>query len=267
MIRSFFAVAAILVFVTSGAWLWYRLDQPVRVVRVEGAISQAEQDAIQAVLGEAFTDGVLSIDLDELTERIFGLSWPREVQVRRLWPDGLLVQVKREPLVASWGDEGAFLTSAGKVVQLPGHVEEALPALSANLSTPLQTMQTYLLLQEQLRASGLVIHSLAENALGEWLVTLDNGTSVALGNRLLSERLQRFLLLYHRVLAERMPEPAYVDTRYENGLAVRQGEPEPVVPPQPGVMQESESLLALEKPAYGKTLEHQPIESRVRNGF
>lgn len=264
MIRGILAAIAVLALTIGGTWLWLRLDQPVRVVRVEGTISQAEQDAIRAVLSDALTDGVLSIDLDELTARIFGLSWPREVRVRRLWPDGLLIQVKREPLVASWGDD-AFLTSAGKVVRLPGHQEDALPGLSASLSTPLQTMQTYLLLQEQLRTSELVVRSLAENSLGEWVVTLDNGISVALGNRELSERLQRFLLLYHQVLADRIPEPAYVDTRYENGLAVRQGEPQPA--PEPAAASGSEPLLALEKRAQGKARQQQQIGSSIRNGF
>jgi cell division protein FtsQ len=224
MIRAVLAVIGLIALLGGGASLWLRLDQPVRVVRVEGAISQAEQDAIREVCRNAVTDGVLSIDLEELTARIYDLSWPREVRVRRSWPDGLLIQVKREPLVAAWG-ETEFLTSAGKVVRLPGHHEETLPSLSANLSTPLETMQAYLLLQEQLRPSGLGITSLVENSLGEWELTLDNGITVALGNQLLSERLQRFLLLYHRVLAERVPEPARVDTRYENGLAVQHGDP------------------------------------------
>jgi len=267
MIRAFLAVLAVFALSIGGLWLWLRLDQPVRVVRVEGTLSQAEQDAIRAVLSESLTDGVLSVDLDELTARIFGLSWPREVRVRRLWPDGVLVQVKREPLVATWGDD-AFLTSAGKVVQLPGLQEDALPALSARLSTPLETMQAFLLLQEQLRASELVIAKLEENALGEWLVTLDNGISVALGNHDLSKRLQRFLLLYRRVLAERVPEPAYVDARYENGLAVRLGEPvDPVGPQQdqevaPEAASEADALLA-----FGKARQQQQTEAEIRNGF
>jgi len=245
MIRSLLAMIAVFSLVVSGLYLWHRLDQPVRVVRVEGSLSPAEQQAIQAVCSEALVAGVLSIDLEELTERIYDLSWPRDVRVRRLWPDGLLIQVEREPVVAVWG-RNAFLTSAGKVVNMPGLGDSGLPLLAAELSTPRQTMQTFQLLQDQLRPSGLVIRALEENALGEWLLTLDNGISVALGNHLLSERVQRFLLLYHRVLAERMPEPARVDTRYENGVAVRRGEP----------------MLALE----GRP-EQQQIDSRTRNGF
>lgn len=263
MIRAVLAVMGLFALLISGAYLWHRLDQPVRVVRVEGAISQPEQQAIRDVVSESLTDGVLSIDLDAVAARILDLSWPREVRVRRLWPDGLLVQVQREPLVAAWGRE-AFLTSGGKVVRLAGHHEEALPVLSASLSTPVETMQTYLLLQEQLRPSGLVIHGLEENPLGEWLLTLDNGISVALGNRLLSERLQRFLLLYHRVLAERVPEPARVDARYENGLAVRMGDPAvaPESAPEHQATPAAEPMLAFEKHR-----EQQTIEPSIRNGL
>lgn len=265
MIRAILAVVAVLALTVGGVWLWMRLDQPVRLVRVEGALSQAERDAIRSVLGEALTEGVLSIDLDALTTRIFDLAWPREVRVRRLWPNGLLIQVEREPLVALWGDD-AFLTSAGKVVRLPGLEEGPLPELSAHLSTPLQTMQTFLLLQQQLRASELAIDSLRENPLGEWVMTLDNGTSVALGNRHLTERLQRFLLLYRQVLAERSAEPVHVDTRYENGLAVRFPESRPdSVPagtPAPAAGSAQEAMLA-----FGKARHQQEIQSGIRNGF
>jgi cell division protein FtsQ len=277
MIRAFLAVIGLIALLAGAAGLWLRLDQPVRVVRVEGAISQAEQDAIREVCSDALTEGVLSIDLEELTARIHDLSWPREVRVRRAWPDGLLIQVTREPLVAAWGST-EFLTSAGKVVRLAGHHEEALPVLSASLATPLETMQTYLLLQEQLRPDGLGITSLVENSLGEWELTLDNGITVALGNRLLSERLQRFLLLYHRVLAERVPEPARVDTRYENGLAVRHGDPAetPVDAPAegtdgapgtdtPATTAEPAALLAYGRAATSQP--RQPIEPSSRNGL
>jgi cell division protein FtsQ len=230
MIRAVLSVLLTLALVVAGTWVWLRLDQPVRVVRVEGATSSAERDAVQAVLDDALVNGILSVDLDELSARIFALSWPREVRLRRLWPDGLLVQVRREPLVAIWGADD-FLTSTGKVVSLPGHADDALPALSAVLSTPQETMQTYLLLKEQLQPSELIIERLDENALGEWSLALDNGVEVMLGDRELSARLTRFLVLYHRILEPRMPTPARVDARYQNALAVRMGPEAPARPP------------------------------------
>jgi cell division protein FtsQ len=252
MIRAVLAVFAVFSLVIGGTWIWLRLDQPIRVVRVEGAASVAEQDAVQSVLDDALVNGVLSIDLEELTTRIFALSWPREVRVRRLWPNGLVVRVQREPFVAAWGDSG-FLTSAGKVVLLPGHDDDSLPVLSAELSSPAQTMETFLLLQERLRGSELTISGLSENVIGEWALKLDNGIELMLGSSSLAERLARFVVLYHRVLEERMPAPVRVDARYQNALAVHLDAPEK--PPE-------NNLLALEN-----TPAPRSQESDTRHGF
>jgi cell division protein FtsQ len=246
MIRTVLGFIAVLLLLAGSSYLWQRLDQPVRTVRVEGALSNVEQAAIREVCAESLHAGVLSMDLDELTDRIYDLGWPREVRVRRVWPGGLVIQVEREPLVAAWGREG-FLTSAGKVVHLPGHTEQqVLPVLSAALSTPRQTMQTYQMLQDPLGESGLKISALEENLLGEWVLTLDNGITVALGHQAITDRLQRFLLIYRKVLVDRMPELAHVDTRYENGVAVRWGE----------------AMLA-----YEKTQQQPQLDPRTRNGF
>lgn len=252
MIRAVLAVIAVFSLVIGGTWVWLRLDQPIRVVRVEGAASVAEQEAVQAVLDDALVNGVLSIDLRELTTRIFALSWPREVRVRRLWPNGLVVRVQREPFVAAWGESG-FLTSAGKVVVLTGHEDDSLPVLSAELSSPAETMETFLLLQERLRASELTITGLSENIIGEWSLSLDNGIELMLGSSGLAERLARFLVLYHRVLEERMPGVVRVDARYQNALAVHL--PEPVAPPR-------DNLLALDN-----TPAPRSQESDIRHGF
>lgn len=249
MIRAVLSVIAVFSLVIACTWLWLRLDQPIRFVRVEGAASVAEQQAVQRVLDDALVNGVLSIDLEELTTRIFALSWPREVRVRRQWPNGLVVRVQREPFVAAWGDTG-FLTSAGKVVVLPGHEDDSLPILSAQLSSPAETMETFLLLQERLRASELTISGLAENVIGEWSLKLDNGVELMLGSSSLSERLRRFLVLYHRVLEQRMPAPVRVDARYQNALAVNLAEPL------------DDNLLAL-----GITETQRLQESDTRNGF
>ena len=219
MIRNFITIVVLLCLMLAGWSVWRQLDNPVRSVRVEGRLSPGEQGAIRDVVSRSLDEGVLSLDVAELSGRILALSWPRAVEVRRVWPDALVIRVEKESVVAAWGD-GGYLNSAGKIVQLADGAE-GVPELATSLSDPRRAMEIYQVLESRVNPAGLSIERLEENSLGEWLITLTGGATVALGNEALIERLERFLLAYRRALSERHDEIAHVDVRYDNGLAVR----------------------------------------------
>jgi cell division protein FtsQ len=215
---------ALLLTLSLGVFLtWRQLDQPVRAVRVQGSLSEAEQRAVREAVGPFLVQGLLSLDLDALTENILALSWPRDVRLRRAWPDGLIISVDRELLVATWGADG-YLTSVGKIVHLPDLAEE-LPVLRASIASPRQAMEVYQMLQKELDVSGLKIRQLQESPLGEWQLTLENGLTLALGNDYLAERTHRFLTVYHEVLRQEQQGELRVDARYGNGVAVSRTTP------------------------------------------
>lgn len=218
MFRRLLAIVAILLLALAAMLAWEQLDQPLRVVRVEGPLSVAEQQAVREVVSSVASGGLLSMDLDAVCAEILALSWPREVRLRRVWPHSLIISVDREALVASWGRDG-YLTSAGKIVHLPD-IAADLPVLDAQLSSPRQAMELYQMLQKQLDVGGLRIQKLSENALGEWQLTLAGGLTVALGNDFLTERLNRFLTVYRQVLQEEPQSGVHADARYGNGVAV-----------------------------------------------
>lgn len=222
MLRSTLALVVVAALGLAGWSIWLQLDQPVRSVRVQGVLTESEREAIRSVVMENLSAGVLSLDTEDLVRDIEALSWPRDVRVRRMWPDALAIEVERESVVAAWGD-GGYLTSAGKVVRIAGGPDD-VPHLSAMMSTPRQTMEFYQRLTLRVAPLGLSIVRLDENELGEWMLTLANGMTVALGNEALSERLSRFLLAYQRALSTRANAIAHVDTRYANGIAVRWSE-------------------------------------------
>jgi len=223
VIRNVLACLLLIVVLVIGLSVWRQLDQPLRAVRVLGVLTEAEQRAIQEAVDQSLQDGVLSADLAELTQRLRDLSWTRSVEVRRQWPDTLLIQVEKESVVAAWGDQG-YITTAGRVVRLADAALE-LPTLAAAMSTPRQVMEMYLMLESRVSTAGLSIARLEENGLGEWLIGFEGGMTVALGNEAVTERLGRFLLAYQRGLRDRAADIAHVDVRYANGLAVRWKEP------------------------------------------
>jgi len=167
---------------------------------------------------------LLSTDLGELREHLMALSWPRLVQVRRVWPDTIAIRIERQLVVAKWGGEG-YLTAGGELVGGPDRAAR-VPLLDCAVAAPKRALEVYRHLQDIAARDGLEIRALAENALGEWRLELANGVRARLGADALRRRMERFMEV-HRHLAE-ASEPAvrYLDLRYANGVAVRFGEPE-----------------------------------------
>jgi cell division protein FtsQ len=195
------------------------LNQPVRIVRVLGNITEAEQRQIRDAVTPSLGEGLRSVELMRVAASVYRLSWPRQVTVRRLWPAALELHVERELPIAVWGDEG-FLTSEGRVMQFPESSPE-LPVFSCASSTPREAMEVYGLLYEALTGSGTRIVELSESALGEWEVALENGIRVLLGRHDLGRRMRRFQVVRESVLENRTDAVRYIDARYANGVAVR----------------------------------------------
>jgi cell division protein FtsQ len=213
------ALSFVALIVVGSALLWVELNQPIRIVRVAGELSAAEQRQIRGAIGGSLGKGLLGLDLTSVQADIRRLSWPREVTVRRLWPAGLEIQVEKDLAVASWGDEG-FLTSDGRVMQFPD-APPGLPAFLCHRSAPHEAMKVYGLLKNALASTGVEISTLHESELGEWEVELDSGLRVLLGRHGLVDRMRRFGLVYERALQDKLEMVRYVDARYANGIAVR----------------------------------------------
>ena len=227
---------------------WLAVDRQVRVVKVEGQLSEAEAAQIRRRIGQVLQRRLLTMDVARLRERVLELSWPGAVSVRKVWPDTIVVRVARRSVVARWADAG-YLTPAGEILNTPNGPLD-LPVFDCALSSPRQAMELYRYLQGMARDAGLVIDQVVENELGEWRLAVsapattpaetqnapgagkgagdiaswasDPGSlTVMLGADRLRERMQRFLVACSRLLGSRAGAVEYVDLRYQNGIAVR----------------------------------------------
>ena len=217
--------------VALGLVIYVQLDKPVARVIVSGPLGDAERAEVRDVVGRTVEGGLLSADLESIRAAIMRLSWPRRVAIRRAWPASLEIRVEKPMVVARWQD--AYMSSDGQIVRLPG-VRTDLPVFDCRISEPRLAMEIFHRLSAASSAHGLAISAVEENALGEWTLTLNPESEtdreisaeslgefdLALGATMLTERLERFLVVYDQALAARSAEINRVDARYDNGVAV-----------------------------------------------
>ena len=208
--------------VVAGVAIWIKFDRPINTIVIEGDLTLAEQVAMQEHIGALDLPGILSLALPRLETQLQQMDWARRVDVRRRWPNKLVIYVNKESPVAQW-DDHTFLSADGDILQLPDQYDQ-LPRLSAQLSSPRESMEIFRLLQQYAARQGLEILELTETAQGEWHVGFESGTVLRLGAVELEARMNRFLSAYTNIIQQQRRPVAYVDARYPSGVAVRYSE-------------------------------------------
>ena len=197
-VRRLVSILGFICAVFALAGIWHVLDRPVDTIVVSGEPTQAERKWVEQALSSLPLGGILSTDLEAIENQLITMGWTRQVTVRRHWPDRLEVRLHKVVPVARWGAQG-YLAANGEPMELPDEYYD-LPKLSANISTPQQTMEVYRLLQLFASRLDLQIVTLSESSQGEWLVGFTDGMQVFLGARDVNARMRRFLRVYSNAL-------------------------------------------------------------------
>ena len=212
---TFFALALGL-----GYGLIFALDQPIRIVSVEGKFQRVSPVQVEHAVTDGLTDGFMTVDLDQVRQRVQALDWVDQARVKRRWPNGLRVEVTEQVAAARWGEAGLLNTRGELFIRDARHVPPELPRLSGPEGSEWQVAQRYLSAQGRLIAAGTRLNALQLDARGAWNLQLASGIEVRLGRREVEQRLDRFIQTALPVMSPRLREVAYVDMRYSNGFSI-----------------------------------------------
>lgn len=217
-----FAGLFALIGLTAGALWWLSAPDslPLRTVRVQGELHHVTQQEVRdAVLPHAQA-GFLYIDINAVREALEQLPWVHSVQVRRAWPDVLLVQLREQQVLAHWGD-GGLVNPEGKVFRPLEPVATAgLPVLRGPQGTSVMVTAQFIELQRALLPLQLNIAEVAMDERRAWRLVLENGMELMLGRNEHPARMERFARAWPRILGPRSTTVARIDLRYTNGFAV-----------------------------------------------
>lgn len=203
------------------------LDRPIAKISVEGDLSYISQQAVQQRIAPFVSSTFFAIDLAGMRQELEQMPWIAHAEVRRVWPDQVVVHLEEQLPVARWGEE-ALLNNQGQAFA-PHEVShyEHLPRLSGPQFAQQKVMQQYQLLSQMLRPLGFTIASLDMSSRGAWTLSTAQGLEIVLGRDHAVEQIRRFVTIYEKALKDQIAKIARIDMRYPNGLAVAWRDPLP----------------------------------------
>jgi len=219
--RIGWSLAGLALIALAFAGLALLLDQPIQRVIVTGRLQRVSAlDVEKIVRARLGGDGLVSVDLEDISRGLRTLPWVDRAAVQRSWPRGLKIEIVEQTAVGRWNNAGLLNARGELFLSEARFVPPELPQLAGPVHSEQEVTARYLAAQGHLTEVGMRLAALELDARGAWNLTLDNGVMVRLGRRQVDERFERFVVAAARLVSQRGPDIAYVDMRYSNGFAV-----------------------------------------------
>ena len=98
---------------------WFAADRwPLKKLRISGEFIQVSDQALREAVKDDAGIGFFAVDLDRLRDRVEALPWVARAEVRKQWPDTLLIRVIERKAVARWGED-RLLSADGEIFTAP----------------------------------------------------------------------------------------------------------------------------------------------------
>lgn len=222
----------VLACIASGVWWVSQLPMfTLRTVSVESMdgmpLKHVNHLTLRAGAAGRIRGNFFTTNLDQVRTAFESVPWVRRATVRREWPDQLIVALEEHEALGTWGEDGRLLSIKGDL--FTANLAEAdedheLPQLNGPEGSEKEVLTRYAELGIWFAPSGMLPKALSLSSRYAWTVTLDNGTSVALGREqdktTLKTRVARLVGIYPQLASRLRDGIDTIDMRYPNGLAL-----------------------------------------------
>lgn len=192
---------------------------PLNNVQVEAPFVYVSKQTIEQQLTPFMKKGLLHINKNAITKNLSTLPWVKQVQVKRVYPDTLFINLTESQPVAIF-NENDLLDDRGIRSPLIQDVHLPLPKLKGNAGSEKELLQELKKVSKLLKAANLIVDRL-ERESTILILTMSNGLKIIVDEKGAQDRLARFVKVYPQLLQKKTQPLAQVDLRYKHGLAVK----------------------------------------------
>lgn len=193
---------------------------PLRTLRVVGDLERVDAARLRATVMPHARRGFFAVRLEDAQAAVVKLPWVESAEVRKQWPDVLIVRVEEHRPFAWWGAD-QLLSERGRLFPAANvAVPKGLPRFEGPVSRSKDLVALYNEARALFAPLGIDVQALRIDARGSWSMTLSDGAELLLGRDDARLRLARFARLLPQLQAQDPRTLARADLRYTNGFAL-----------------------------------------------
>ena len=195
---------------------------PITTVKIQGDYQHIEPSTLEQMITPYAEQGFFAISVFTLREKLEALPWIKSANIRRQWSNVLVITLTENTPIAIWNNQSLLLDNGDIFTPNALLYSQALPLLSGSADQQRLVINTYHEFNQILKPLQLSVQQLSLSERHAWRLVLSNHTIVVLGQKNITERLQRFVNIYPTIMAKRAKKSLLsIDLRYPNGVAAR----------------------------------------------
>lgn len=196
------------------------LRYPIHEVKIAGVV-HTNQLEIEHALIPYVSHGFFSVEVEAIKDRLAQIPWIAKVNVRRIWPNEVWINIIEKKAVANWNQASLLSADGDLFIPEKNSIPNDLPYFIGPEGKHIFMMEYYHRLNAILTPLHFKVARLEFSPGHLWYVTLSNSMKLTVNHKDFLTRFRHFVKVYPKVVGNRASEIDYVDLRYSNGLAVR----------------------------------------------
>ena len=195
-------------------------SRQITSVLIRAEFKYISKTKVQNVVRANLTQDFVNLDLDNLKNTLEMNPWVENVELTRVWPARLLINIQEQVPIARWGDHG-FINRYGKKVNVETNSAlKHLPRLMGPDNMEREIASEYLKISRLLAEKGIHLEGVSVNESTSWVLNLSQQRLFYLGAENLTDKLDLFLQIYEQHLAGSLDNVKKIDMRYQSGMAI-----------------------------------------------
>lgn len=192
---------------------------PINVLKIKAPYHYFPREKIQELISPYMNQSFLTLSEEKLQENFKKNAWVEKVDVKKIWPDQVIVQIIERFPVAIW--DNMVISDKGDLFK-PDKIDffSEMPHFQGPEHQQKEVLHIFKKLSKLLIAHDLVIKELRLRDNQSWELTLSNGVIIRLGKQDVEARLRRFCHVYPKWFATSFERVSSIDLRYPHGIAV-----------------------------------------------
>ena len=193
----------------------------IETVQIKGDYTHVPDALIESRVAPLMAQATFfNLNSDAIREVLNDITWVDHVNVRRVFPSTVVISVYEKNPIAIW-NKTELMTAEG-VLFAPSldTFPKNLPQISGPDGQDDIALHMFLQINELFSTLSLSVQSLSVSERHVWEFQLSNGIKIIVGENETLERLQRFIMVYPKIIGNKASQVISVDLRYQHGLAI-----------------------------------------------